>query len=397
MLRTIAPAAAALLVGLAASQERVDVLYRLSFQSGPPLLGVIELDAGGATPADLIDLQALTPFPMDGALCLERVGSEVWLGTRDGVLRYGGSPLSYVGQALPGERIRSMVPTAFGAVASVRVAAGPGLPPTFAVELDAGGSETRRIETTPRFFDDLAVYQGGFLGLAGDAVLRMDADYEILGEFAAEAAGMANQLDLAYSPSEITVLDDGRVVISAFFTTAVVDPDGTVAEVFLTPFVVGAFPTGAGPLLSIATNGLYLIDADELEFLGTASPGWSTPPLHLSTRYGSAAPGATERLCTTVQNSTGAAARLHLLASDSASQRTLKTVATDLPPGTFGLPIYGPAPTDVALGDGRLCVSPFTPGLTRGPVARATAEGTLQTGFDFVTPGLGAGFVAGTT
>ncbi|MEM9383231.1 MAG: hypothetical protein AAGB93_25020 [Planctomycetota bacterium] len=86
MLRPIAPAAAALLVGLAASQERVDVLYQISSWA-TPTLGVVELDAGGAALVDRIDLQALTPFPLEGVECVEHVGSEVWIGTRTGLLR----------------------------------------------------------------------------------------------------------------------------------------------------------------------------------------------------------------------------------------------------------------------------------------------------------------------
>ncbi|MEM9383230.1 MAG: hypothetical protein AAGB93_25015 [Planctomycetota bacterium] len=267
------------------------------------------------------------------------------------------------------------------------------------VELDGSGQEIRRVDTAPRLFADLAVYQGGFLGLdvLTDGVVRLDSNYAFVGEFAADAPAIAALRGLTYLPQQVTVLDDGRVVITAFFSFAVVDPDGTVDDVFFTSFAVDAQPTGGGPLLIVASGFIQLYDSEGFDSLALVNPDVPDSPASVSTRYAATSPGATERLCTTVPNSTGAAARLHLIASDSEAAQRLRTIATDLPPGTFGLPIYGPAPTDIALGDGRLCISPFTPGLTRGPVARATAEGTLQTGFDFVTPGLGAAFVAGTT
>ncbi|MEM9383157.1 MAG: hypothetical protein AAGB93_24625 [Planctomycetota bacterium] len=398
MHRLTALASAALLAGLSSAQERVDVLYRESaLFVGPTVLGVIELDAGAAAPVSTTDLQVLTPFPIDFARCVEHVGAEVWVGTRDGVLRYGGSPLAYLGRALSGERILSMAPAPFGAIASVQTFGGPGGPVGSMVELDGGGAEIRRVDTSPRLFTDLAAYQGGYLGMGANDIVRLDANYAVLGDFAADAPTVAAQRGLQYFPEQITVLDDGRVAITATFSFAVIETNGTVDDVYFASFAFDAQPTGGGPLAVLARNGLYLHDTEDFDFVGGIAPGWLENPRYFSTRYTAPSPGATERLCTTVANSTGAAARLHLVGSDSETAQRLSTIATDLPPGTFGLPIYGPAPTDVALGDGRLCLSPFTPGLTRGPVARATADGTLLTGFDFVTPGLGAGFVAGTT
>ena len=316
--------------------------------------------------------------------CVERVGSEVWLGTSDGILRYGGSPLQLVGTSLLGERVLSMAPTPFGAIASVQVFA-PGGPFPFMVELDGSGSEIRRVDTAPRAFSDLAAYQGGFLGLRGDEVFRLDANYAVLGEFAPDAADTAIQRGLTYFPEQITVLDDGRVVITAAYSFAVVEADGTVDDVFFASFALAAQPTGGGPLLILtAINTLWLHDATDFGFLAFETVGPTNLQPRFSTRYTTTASSASERLCTPVANSTGAAARLRL-------------IATDLPAGTFCIPVYGPAPTDIVLGDGRLCGSPFTPGLTRGPVAAATIEGTLRTRFDFVTPGLGVSFVAGTT
>jgi len=108
-------------------------------------------------------------------------------------------------------------------------------------------------------------------------------------------------------------------------------------------------------------------------------------------------PSTSGRGCSASINSTGRGARIHALGSASTSISSLSMIATALPPATLALPIFGVNPFDAPFGDGRLCVSPFAPGLTRAPVTLSTSNGSTRSDFDFTTPGLGAAFGPGTT
>lgn len=140
----------------------------------------------------------------------------------DGILRYSTAPLAYLGQSLAGERLTGVTPTAFGAVAG-----GVGQ----AIEVDTSGAEIRRFTQLGVNFVDIDAFQGGYLGVLPDRVEQFDANFNSLGEFAADAYLIAQQGGFGYFPDEFNVLSDGRVTIGGVVSVAVVGADGTVLDV----------------------------------------------------------------------------------------------------------------------------------------------------------------------
>ena len=371
----------------ALADDRVDVFTNSTL--GRPTLKTIELDAGAVVAVESVDLQSITSFTLPPVYCLEHVGDEVWLGTAFGFLRYGGSPLAFVGQHLTGDRILAITDAPFGGIlVGVREV----------IEVDANGVEFRRVDTAPSTFRDIDPFQGGYLGTANDSVRILDLDYVDQGEFAPTAFAIALQNNIGYFPDRITILNDGRVVVAGITSVGIIEPSGIV-QAIANPgsFERDVFETGAGLLLVPTSLGLLLMDDVSLEVYPSTGSLTSFNAARYGSRYSTSQRGASGRSCTATANSTGAEGRLHILASPSVADLTLSSIATDLPPFTFGLPVFGRASTNVPFGDGRLCVSPFAPGLARGPVAAVSATGSLRTDFDFVTPGLGGSFLPGTT
>lgn len=378
---------------LAPAHDRVDVLTGSTGTFG---VSVLELDVGGAIRVDDVLLQPITPFPLPVACtCIERVGSEVWVGSNEGVLRYGGTPLTFVGSALVDERIVAISRAPFGAILStVRTPAGT----RSLVDVDGAAVEIARTDTGVRSFTDIDPFQGGFLGAADDVLLRLDASYDVLFEFAPDAASVAMQNGTGYFPERITMLDDGRIAVAAVVSVGILRDDQTVEDVVsVAPFEQDLLESAGGLLLLPSAAGLGLIDPDSFEFFPRQDSLQGFRGRAFGSRYSTVERGSTGRTCTPTPNSTGDAARVHLLVDASAAVRKLSVIATRLPAGVPSLPIHGPAGYDAPFGDGRLCVSPFVPGIVRGPVGLSSATGSVRTDFDFVTPGLGAGFLAGTT
>lgn len=391
---TLALAASiAALSSLASANDRVDVLTGTTGTYG---LAVLELDVGGGIRVDDVVLQSITPFPLPSTCsCIERVGSEVWVGSNEGVLRYGGTPLAYVGNDFVDERIVAISRAPFGAILStVRFPGGT----RSLVEVDAAAVEIARVDTGLRSFTDIDAFQGGFLAAADDTLFQLDAGYSVQFEFAPNAASVAMQNGTGYFPERITMLDDGRIAVSAIVSVAILQDDQTVEDVVsVAPFEQDLLESAGGLLLLPSAAGLGLLDPDSREFFPRQDgiPGFRGRAY--GSRYSTTERGSTGRTCTPTPNSTGDEARVHLLADASVAARKLSVIATHLPAGATALPIHGRAGYDVPFGDGRLCVSPFVPGLVRGPVGVTSATGALRTDFDFATPGLGIGFIAGTT
>ncbi|MEM9381108.1 MAG: hypothetical protein AAGB93_14245 [Planctomycetota bacterium] len=390
-LPVLALVTAAPLTALSLGGDRVDAVVD---PGNTRQLVVIEVDAGGVDQVERVSLQSLTPFQVEFVLSVDRIGDEVWVGTIEGLLRYGGAPLAYIDRAFADKRIQSITATPFGAILSTNEPLGV----REVIETDHSAAVIRRVDTTPISFDDLEPYHGGFLGTVDSVVLELDANYGVVAEFAPDAFAIAEQNGFDYFPERVTTLSDGRIAIAGLASVAITENDGTVESVANPgPFERDVIESGGGLLIVPTASGLTLLDAATLESFPQFDAGTPIPFGVWGGRYSTTERGASGRTCTPSVNSTGDSARVHVLASPSAAERRLSLVATALPPGAFALPIHGLAAFDGVFGDGRLCVSPFVPGLTRGPVAAASALGSLQTDFDFVTPGLGAGFVAGTT
>ncbi|MFT7487379.1 MAG: hypothetical protein ACI9F9_003240, partial [Candidatus Paceibacteria bacterium] len=96
-----------------------------------------------------------------------------------------------------------------------------------------------------------------------------------------------------------------------------------------------------------------------------------------------------ERHCSKQPNSAGAGAEITFLGSTSLTANDLQLEVNGLVPNTFGIFFYGPDTTDVAFGDGRLCI---TGGLHRLPPAiQADAAGNSLLALDLSTAPTGSG------
>lgn len=379
-----------LLVALALPSAAQETVLAVRSNGGQQDLHSIELDAGLVLESGATALQPLTPFPMQSVLTVAKVGAEVWVGNVDGVVRFGGTPLAYVDRFALGRLTTRIVPNGQGAYVQYHSAAD-------VEEVDAAGNLIRTIPV-PGVLHDLDPFQGGYLAVFGDRVYRTALDLTVLGEFGPGLAAEVLQTGRPFTPRRAAVLPDGRIAFSSSSFVVLADADGSLdAVVQAGAFESDVFATGGGAVLVVSVSGASLLDPDSLlnfsslELLGGWTAEVNSPPFVDATTRSSG------RGCTAEPNSTGSGARLHVSARTSVSGEWLYTAATRLPSQTFTIPVFGTAAYDVPFGDGRLCVSPFAPGLTRGPVRQASSTGDVEQTFDFTTPGLGAAFTAGST
>lgn len=378
--------------GASALGDRVDAIVNLPTSpagSTPTLLTTIELDAGFVPNPNPVDLDAITPGGLPPGTAVEHVGDETWVGTTDGLYRFGGTPLALLGRSLQGERVVTIANAPVGPVVGVVRAV---------IEVDAQGNQVRRIDTAPNTFTDIDPFQGAYLGTSQDRAYTLTLDYGIVAEFGEDARIRAALDGSAYLPERLTVLDDGRVAIAGLTLVALVRPSG-ITEALLNPgfFERDVFATGGGQFATGTIEGPVLFTEDDVRQLPSTGGLVEFDYRFYGSRYSTDERGAAGRSCTGTPNSTGAIGRISILASADLPDAALALVATELPAGTVGVPIFGLAPSNTPFGDGRLCVSPLGSGIVRGPIGTASQEGSLPTTFDFSTPGLGAGFTAGTT
>jgi len=97
------------------------------------------------------------------------------------------------------------------------------------------------------------------------------------------------------------------------------------------------------------------------------------------------------RYCSSTINSSGQAARIDVSGTTSIMANDMVLTVTHCPVGTFGLFFYGQQAANFPLGDGRLCVSPFAPGLFRiPPTVQVDLNGRATLALDFLAlPGAG--------
>lgn len=380
--------AASALTGLSLGQvpERVIAVSELNAKP----LTQIEVAAGGVVRTGSVDLQSITPMSLLSMSSVLGVGDQTWVGTADGVFRYAGTPLTFVDRVLAGSSVTGLFPFPGGAYAQ--------LVDGSLVEFDASGTQlgTATIGTG---VSDLVAYQGGFLALNASQVLRLDSSLQQVGVFGPTlAADVAAATGAPFLPRRLDVLPDDRVVFANVAFVVIARADGTLQDTAQ----VGIFEddvtvTGGGLVLVQTLQGGTLLDPDTLEvFDGPFLPQLNSSSI-VAPRTPVALPVVSGRGCVTSPNSVGDGARIHLIGSADIGEQTLRSIATGLPASTFVLPILGSAATNVAYGDGRLCVSPFAPGIARGPVRSASTLGSATVEYDFATPGLGGSFIAGTT
>lgn len=100
--------------------------------------------------------------------------------------------------------------------------------------------------------------------------------------------------------------------------------------------------------------------------------------------------GSVSKYCPATPNSTGMPAEIGVTGSLSISANDTYLHAFNLPASRFGHFIWGFKKTNLPFGNGRLCVSPFTPGLhTIGSPAQTGLDGEAVRFLDFTQPGAG--------
>ncbi len=297
--------------------------------------------------------------------------------------------MAFIGTAFTDIYVRSITPTNTGALI---------LGDTEVIEVDFAGTETFRLTTGLREFHDILPVPTGYLAATDIAIRELDQNFGWVGDFAIDAATVANQAGYGYFPEQLRLLSSGRIAVVAFACIVILEPNGAVVGVADGgPLELVAIETGGGMLLVPSAYGLGLVDPDTLEYFSRNPSVAASTGKWYSRSYPAPATTQSGRTCTTTLNSTGQAGRLHLLASPELSDQKLSLIGTDLPRNTFCLSFFSQHTQDVAHGDGRLCLSPLGSTLRRGPVAPTSADGSTRTDFDFQSPGLGSGFTAGTT
>lgn len=389
--------ASAFYTSAANAQERFTALVDGGFAS--PVVLDVEVDAGGVT--DLVEtrLALITPVAIPNSFAVGRVGGQLWLGTEDGIFRYdevgGASRYAFVDQIVPGARYTEITLAPAGVIA-MRLDVGT---VQFSVEvLDPNGSVVQSFPVD-RIYRSFVPFGAGYLAVSDSAgVEELDASFQPVGRFAPDAEMAADAAGIGYFPDALTRLSDGRIVISASVSLAITNSAGDVLAI-ANPgaFESGAIETGGGLLLVPCADGLKLLDPDTLEAFEIDGDFVADLGRRLSNASSSALPSASARACTGAPNSVGPGARIHLLGVDDSVQQTLSAVGVGMPGNTFALPVFGTASFDAPYGDGRLCVSPFQQGVTRGIVQRTSALGSAQVRFEFQTAQTGASFLPGTT
>ncbi|MEM6673902.1 MAG: hypothetical protein AAF726_13745 [Planctomycetota bacterium] len=380
----------------ATAQERFTALVGLP--GGSPVVLDVELDAGGVSDLVEIELAAVTPVPLPQDLTIARIAGQLWLGTIDGIFRYDETPgparYAYVDQVQPGSRYLTIDPAPGGAVAMVLDFNGG----FFVDELDANGTLIQR-QPVDDVYRSFVPNGAGYVAVSDDfGVVQLDASFQVTGRFAQDAASLAASAGLGYFPHTLTLLSDGRIAIVAPGSIAITDSAGNVLGI-ANPgvFEWGALETGGGLLLVPCEDGIRLLDPNTLEAFEVGGAFDTDIGFRFSNASSSALTAASTRGCATSPNSVGSGARIHLLGMVDSAERTLTAIGTGMPGNALTLPVFGTAEFNAPYGDGRLCVSPFQQGITRGVVLQSSALGSAQVDFDFTGPQSGAGFLPGTT
>jgi hypothetical protein len=125
-----------------------------------------------------------------------------------------------------------------------------------------------------------------------------------------------------------------------------------------------------------AANGYRVV----IEFFDNASgPAWYEIELGL--------PCGATNYCESTPNSSGAPAIIGMRGSLSVAAADMVLEVTNCPADTFGVFFYGRGETQYPLGDGYLCVSPYSPGLFRMlPVAQTDPNGFGECPMNFASP-----------
>ena len=360
------------------------VAVRNSF--GVAELTFIEVEAGAVQRSETLDLNAQFAVNLS-VRAVEFVGAEIWLATANGLLRYGGSPLTFQGRSLPGELLQQIVPTTNGAFV---------FNASEAIEVDASGLPLQRTPFVNR--KDVIAFQGGFLAidLVGE-IRRYDANFAPLATFGANAQSLAMAQNIFYQPDRLTLLTDGRVAVAAGVSIGIIDANGVAENVFNpSQFEFDVVETANGLLYIPSAIESCLMDPDTGEAFDVQGVLGAQNFLRIS-KSRRAVPGASSnRGCSTAPNSVGSGARMNILASDGSADRSVTLVTTGLPAGETTLLTFGDTTFNGPFGAGSLCISPLG-NIVRSSLGVSSQSGTSSTQMTFLTPGLGASFTAGTS
>lgn len=106
--------------------------------------------------------------------------------------------------------------------------------------------------------------------------------------------------------------------------------------------------------------------------------------------------GRTETYCSSTPNSSGVAAHMLSEGAPVLATNEFALVAEGCPSGVLGLFIAGRGAFDIPFGNGRLCLSPFEPGIKRvEPIVTVDETGRATLPIDIATPTPGLTFNAG--
>ena len=387
----IASLALPLLATPALAGPTQDTVLNVRSFGGEVFLERLELSGGALFDDRSVELQALTPFPIEVPRCVARVGDQVWLGTRDGLLRYGGTPLAFIDRVLPGVSLARAFP----------MLAGGG----FVLSFERGGYDPDAAGATlgtvayARFVQDIAPFQVGFMVATQDEILTTDRRLQPIGTFAPSLPDQLQNIGRLFHPGKFEILSDGRVIFTSQTFLAMTDPDGSLLSVIEAgQFEQDVFEGPSGFVIVATATGFSLVDPNSSRTFEVAAPVWLDGSSgEVSVPFEATTPGRSERVCSAGVNSTGVGATLHLLGTFDVDDASLVTLGFDMPRSTVVLPIFGTTAGDTPFGDGRLCVSPSSSTIVRGPVQTTTVRGDLRVDLDFMTPGFGAAFAPGTT
>jgi hypothetical protein len=140
------------------------------------------------------------------------------------------------------------------------------------------------------------------------------------------------------------------------------------------------------------TTFTFRFDADvppvdatlDLQLHSAGAPG-EPNTLHVPAQVPDAGCGVSTR-CIATANSTGDAAEIGYAGSPSVAANDLTLLASQLPPGQFGIFYYGAAETQVSFGNGFRCVAPGGVGLFRFPPMSTGTTGTATYALDNTSP-----------
>ena len=250
-----------------------------------------------------------------------------------------------------------------------------------------------------RFVQDIAPFQVGFMVATQDEILTTDRRLQPIGTFAPSLPDQLQNIGRLFHPGKFEILSDGRVIFTSQTFLAMTDPDGSLLSVIEAgQFEQDVFEGPSGFVIVATATGFTLVDPNSSRTFEVAAPVWLDGSSgEVSVPFEATTPGRSARVCSAGVNSTGVGATLHLLGTFDVDDASLVPLGFDMPRSTVVLPIFGTTAGDTPFGDGRLCVSPSSSTIVRGPVQTTTVRGDLRVDLDFMTPGFGAAFAPGTT